>query len=39
LRLDEALQTARDAGSILAGLVADMDGLKQVNDQFGHTAS
>jgi diguanylate cyclase (GGDEF)-like protein/putative nucleotidyltransferase with HDIG domain len=36
LRLDSALETARRTGSVLAVLVTDLDGFKQVNDQFGH---
>ena len=36
LRLDSALRTARQNSSRLAVLVADMDGFKQINDQFGH---
>jgi diguanylate cyclase (GGDEF)-like protein len=38
LRLDEALASARQGGSVLAVLVTDMDGFKQVNDQYGHAA-
>jgi diguanylate cyclase (GGDEF)-like protein/putative nucleotidyltransferase with HDIG domain len=38
LRLDSALENARQTRSALAVLVTDMDGFKQVNDQFGHTA-
>jgi diguanylate cyclase (GGDEF)-like protein len=38
LRLEEALATARQSATTLAVLVTDMDGFKQVNDQFGHAA-
>ena len=38
LRLESALESAFTAGSGLAVLVTDMDGFKQVNDQFGHQA-
>jgi len=38
LRLDAALKSACSDGSALAVLVTDMDGFKQVNDQFGHQA-
>jgi diguanylate cyclase (GGDEF)-like protein len=38
LGLDEVLESARQTGSVLAVLVTDMDGFKQVNDQFGHAA-
>lgn len=38
LRLDSAVEAARQSGSALAVLVTDMDGFKQVNDQFGHAA-
>jgi len=38
LRLDGALENARGNQSVLAVLVTDMDGFKQVNDQFGHAA-
>jgi diguanylate cyclase (GGDEF)-like protein len=36
-RLHEELQRAGRNGASLAVLVADTDGFKQVNDQFGHT--
>jgi diguanylate cyclase (GGDEF)-like protein/putative nucleotidyltransferase with HDIG domain len=38
LRLDAAVESARQTGSSLAVLVTDMDGFKQVNDQYGHSA-
>ena len=38
LRLDGELAKARTGNSRLAVLVADMDGFKQINDEFGHAA-
>jgi diguanylate cyclase (GGDEF)-like protein len=38
LRLDAALESAHGNHSVLAVLVTDMDGFKQINDQFGHAA-
>ena len=38
IRLDAVLEHARRTRSILAVLVTDLDGFKQVNDQFGHAA-
>jgi diguanylate cyclase (GGDEF)-like protein len=38
LRLATELEEAQLRGSRLAVLVADMDGFKQVNDQYGHAA-
>jgi diguanylate cyclase (GGDEF)-like protein len=38
LRLDAEMATAHATHSRLAVLVADMDGFKQINDEFGHAA-
>jgi diguanylate cyclase (GGDEF)-like protein/putative nucleotidyltransferase with HDIG domain len=38
LRLDEALNAARESASRLVVLVTDIDGFKQVNDRLGHAA-
>jgi len=38
LRLDQTIEDARRTADRLAVLVIDMDGFKQVNDRFGHSA-
>jgi len=37
-RIDEELERAQRAGAMLSLLVADLDGLKGLNDRFGHAA-
>jgi diguanylate cyclase (GGDEF)-like protein len=36
VRLDEALELHRDQGAVVSLVVCDLNGLKKVNDQFGH---
>ncbi|MDR6887995.1 MULTISPECIES: PAS domain S-box protein [Variovorax] len=37
-RLGEAMERSRGAGALMALMYLDIDGFKQVNDQFGHQA-